>query len=90
MSVLCERPDAEFFHTIPDIRDAVENFAANEVLSKLESFGRLFAKHEAAKDFGLALIHRHFDISKEEILVETLNQDNSVSVSSPWIVKNGG
>lgn len=87
MSILCERPDSEFFQTIPDLHDAVHSFAENEVLSKLESFGRLFVKHGVDEEFGLAMVHRHFDISNNEVLVETLNDQNSISVTSPWIIE---
>lgn len=87
MSILCERPDSEFFLTIPDLHDAVHNFTDNEVQSKLELFGSIFVKHGVAKDFGLAMVHRHFDISKNELLVETLNDQKSISVTSPWIIK---
>lgn len=86
MSILCERPDTEFFHTIPHLHDAVHSFAANKVLSKLTLFGTLFAKYDVADKFGLAMVHRHFDISKDEILVETINERKSVSVTSPWII----
>ncbi|KAJ6648362.1 hypothetical protein Bhyg_03590, partial [Pseudolycoriella hygida] len=88
MSILCERPDAEFFPTIPDLHDAVHSFAANEVTSKLALLGDLFARHGVTQNFGLSMVHRHFDISKEEVLVETLNDLNSVSVTSPWIIKD--
>lgn len=87
MSVLCEIPDTAFFHTIPHLHDAVHSFADNEVKSKLQSFGALFAKHGVTKELGLAMIHRHFDISRDEILVETINDLKSVSVTSPWIIR---
>lgn len=87
MSVLCERPDSEFFHSVPDLHDAVHSFADNEVRSKLPVFGKLFVKHSVTKEFGLAMVHRHFDISKNEVLVETVNDEKSISVTSPWIIK---
>lgn len=87
MSVLCEIPDSEFFFTIPDLHDAVHSFADNEVESKLALFGSIFVKHGVTSKFGLAMVHRHFDITENEVLVETLNDQKSVSVTSPWIIK---
>lgn len=87
MSVLCERPDSEFFLTIPDLDDAVHSFAENDVKSKLTLFGSLFVKHGVTEKFGLTMVHRHFDITENEVLVETLNDQNTVSVTSPWIIK---
>ncbi|XP_037026174.1 uncharacterized protein LOC119067365 [Bradysia coprophila] len=88
MSVLCERPDSEFFRTIPDFCVAVQKFTENDVKSKLEHFGRIFERHGVAEEFGLAMVHRHFDISKDEVLVETLNDQKSIGVTSPWIIKD--
>lgn len=87
MSVLCERPDSEFFCTIPDLHEAVHSFAENEVSSKIALLGSIFVKHGVTREFGLAMVHRHFGISKNEVLVETLNDQKSVSVTSPWIIK---
>lgn len=87
MSVLCERPDSEFFSTIPDLHDAVRSFTDNEVNSKLVLFGSLFVKHGVTEQFGLTIVHRHFDITENEVLVETLNDQNTVSVTSPWIIR---
>lgn len=86
MSVLCERPDSEFFLTIPDLHVAVHSFADNEVESKLELFGHIFVKYGVTNEYGLVMVHRHFDISREEILVETINDEKTISVTSPWII----
>ncbi len=80
MSVLCERPDSEFFLTIPDLHVAVHSFADNEVESKLELFGHIFVKYGVTNEYGLVMVHRHFDISREEILVETINDEKTISV----------
>lgn len=87
MSVLCERPDSEFFHSVPHLHDAVHNFGENEVRAKLPVFGQLFVKHNVTREFGLAMVHRHFDISEREVLVETINDEKSISVTSPWIIE---
>lgn len=87
MAVLLERPDSEFFCTIPDLDDAVHSFDNNEVKTKLILLGKPFAKHKVSKSYGLVMVHRHFDISENEILVETLNDEKTLSVSTPWNIK---
>lgn len=38
MSILCERPDTEFFQSIPELHDAVHNLKDSDFKLKLESF----------------------------------------------------
>lgn len=90
MSILLERPDSEFFHTLPELDDAVHSFVVNDVKSKLILFGRIFAKHSVVDEFGLVMVHRHFDMSENEVLVETLNDQKSLSVASPWTIEGIG
>lgn len=87
MSVLCARPDTEFFRSVPELHDAIHSFDDNDVRAKLPEFGKLFVKHNVTNDFGLAMVHRHFDILEKEVLVETINDEKSISVTSPWIIK---
>lgn len=85
MSVLCDRLDSTFFNTIPDLCAAAHSLSENQVKAKLIQLGKMFIKHQVSKEFGLVMIHRHFDISENEMVIETLNDQKLHSVSSPWI-----
>ena len=79
---------SEYFDTLPDFGMAQGNLSAHG--RKLDAFGRLLNRHGATEEVGLALLHRHFDLSPEEILVETVSVFGAESIGAPQHRKGVG
>lgn len=66
------------------LEDAV--LAYKNVLVKEPNFlieiGKIFLKFQQAEKFGLALLHKHFPLKDDEILVESVNKQFAVTM--PW------
>ena len=43
----------------------------------------VLAKHDALSRFGVCLLHRHFDVNKGEMLVETCDEQNRLLTIRP-------
>lgn len=68
------------YNTIPDIMDSAEQFKeANASGLLMQEIGQAFLKHQVMSTFGVALVHRHFDLAQQEMLV------NLGNVAVPWI-----
>jgi hypothetical protein len=68
---------------LPDI-DEVAPFGGKE--GDEECFAELravLAKYGALQRFGVTLLHQHFDISEDEVLVETVDVENRILTSTP-------
>ncbi|RPA78099.1 hypothetical protein BJ508DRAFT_370434 [Ascobolus immersus RN42] len=67
------------YSAIPILSTACANFKTNNAASHIYStFRTLFTSHSMDRTFGLILLHRHFDLADDEMLVEY----NGTSV--PW------
>ncbi len=82
--------DHAAFHSLSSLYDANRAFQANDGLAFVESkLKSLILRHKVSSLFGVALLHRHFDMEKDTILVE------KQGVSTPWqytsdMAKHGG
>jgi hypothetical protein len=47
-----------------------------EVLEEIKS---VFVKHKYVNRFGIILLHKHFDIAEDEVLMETTNEEERIS-----------
>ncbi|KAM3428625.1 hypothetical protein MY4824_008720 [Beauveria thailandica] len=71
--------DPTVFHSISSLYDANENFQDNHGLSKVETtLKSIILEHGVANLFGVALVHRHFDLDEGTILVE------KDLITAPW------
>jgi hypothetical protein len=87
MGLLVEQPVLEFFLQTPEIGPAVKAFEAQGAENLIiPLIGPVFAKHGMMDRFCLCLVHRHFDLSPGEVLVETVANDCSKSVAMPWLI----
>ncbi|CAL8069336.1 unnamed protein product [Orchesella dallaii] len=84
MGVLTVTPTPEVFSWVPELEDSLKEFDEKRIVELLDSLGNVFVKYNACDDFGLSMTHRHFDMSKAEILVESIKDDKSMSVTIPW------
>ncbi len=64
------------------IEDAVLAYKKANGPKALNEIGQIFLKYKQAENFGLALLHRHFPLKDNEVLVESFN--NEVAVTMPW------
>lgn len=66
---------------LPDIEDIAP--LGPQDATFLEEVRSVFERHGMFERFGLTLLHDHFDIADDEMLVETCDVENRVLTSSP-------
>jgi len=71
----------ELFESLPTFNQAKQNLSIHQ--SKLEKFGRVLHAYNLSDQLGLALLHRHFDLSPDERLVEKIDVARGESVGTP-------
>ena len=80
-----EKPySTSVFNSLPELHHAHEDFVANggpELVNNV--LGPLIVQHRLEFTLGVGLLHRHFDLSDKEKLVEFNN------VSMPWMHQQG-
>lgn len=87
---LSKSHDPNSFNKILSLHDADKHFRGNDGLSFVQTkLKSLIVRHGVTLVFGVALVHRHFDLDEGTILVE---KDN---ISAPWrydgsFAKHGG
>jgi hypothetical protein len=86
MGVLVESPAKvqDYFLPVPDIGDALISLESNSASKLLKDLGKVFVKYNTFDRFSISLVHRHFDLNEDEILVEAFAEDETTSVSLPW------
>jgi hypothetical protein len=73
------------YNGLLDINQAKVNFETLKAKSFLPRLGNIFISSNVYETYGLIMMHNHFPMSSDEVLVESLNDDISVSV--PWRLK---
>ncbi|CEJ81040.1 hypothetical protein VHEMI01192 [[Torrubiella] hemipterigena] len=68
----------EHFQSLPTVKDAHDSFILLDGQNHVEWFKDFFVKYGMERRFGLAMMHRHFDLAPGERLVEYLG------TSTPW------
>lgn len=69
------------FNELPDIRN-VDAISARE-RECLDAIRRVLEAHDCIERFGVTLLHNHFHLAEDEILVETSDVQNRTLVSRP-------
>jgi hypothetical protein len=67
--------------TLPDIDDVAPLSDADQPC--LAEIREVLAKHGALDRFGVALLHEHFEVADDEILVETIDVETRTLTSRP-------
>lgn len=62
--------------------DAVEPFSEQDMACFAE-IRDVLKKHDKLDRFGLTLLHKHFDIEEDEMLVETVNEETRTQIIQP-------
>lgn len=75
------KPQAVTWNDLPDIDDT-EPFGAEDDPC-LQELREVLERHGRTKRFGIALLHSHFPVSNDEILVEHIDQENRVLRTAP-------
>lgn len=72
---------SEHFNSLPTFTQAQRNLEAHQ--DKLEAVGAVLHAHGLSHEIGIALLHRHFDLAPDEILVEKVYPLRTQSVGRP-------
>lgn len=78
MQIITEAVDAP---VLPDITD-VEPLSEAD-LPCIQEIAEVLKKHNAISRFGINLLHEHFAVAEDEILVEGTDVDKRVSITKP-------
>jgi hypothetical protein len=70
------------YEVLPLIQEAKANFDRYVNDSVITSLVNIFIECNMQDKYGLMLIHRHFPMGPNEVLIETFNND--ISVTLPW------
>ena len=70
--------NAQHYNSLPSIADAGTNLRPADIALLTSTIGPVFVKHDIQKLFGMTLLHNHFSLDADEILV------NIGSVAVPW------
>ena len=57
------------YNSLPSIMDAGSNFKPADIALLTTTIGQVFVKHEVQKFFGIVLLHNHFSLDENEMLV---------------------
>lgn len=70
--------NAQNYNSLPSIADAGTDLKPADIALLTSTIGQVFVKHEVQNLFGIILLHNHFSLDADEILV------NIGSVAVPW------
>jgi hypothetical protein len=73
--------DSTLFDSLPSFDAAQESLIHFE--SKLDRFGKVVSRHDGDDRVGLALLHRHFELRADEVLVEEVIPEQRISIGKP-------
>ncbi len=74
--------DPKTYEVLPLIQEAKDNFDSSANDSVITSLGNIFIEYNMQDKYALMLIHRHFPMESNEVLIEAFNDD--ISVTLPW------
>ena len=74
------------YKTLPEFSTAVDELdkIGEEMFSQIRD---LFIQFEEYQNFGLILLHKHFALDDQELIVESINAN--IAVSIPWRKSSG-
>jgi hypothetical protein len=68
----------QYYNFLPRIADAGSSLKPAEIALLTTIIGQVFVKHKVQKLFGIILLHNHFSLNENEILVKI------GTVAVPW------
>jgi hypothetical protein len=69
---------AQHYNSLLNIEDASNNFTPADIALLTTAIGQVFIKHNVQRLFGITLLHSHFSLDENEILL------NTESSAVPW------
>jgi hypothetical protein len=75
--------DPTMFETLPSFEEAQHNLA--QIEAKLPAIAQEISQYDSDGRIGLALLHRHFTIARNEILVERVIPEERVTQGTPQL-----
>lgn len=82
MVLMVDSYDPKTYDLLPLIQDAKANFDRVVNDPVITSLGKIFIEYKMQDKYGLMLVHRHFPMESNEVLIEAFNDD--ISVTLPW------
>lgn len=74
----------EAFNKVQLFHNAVESLKSIELKPTLKQLGELFVNHGVHEKYSLILVHRHFELKPNEIVIES---SGKITIAFPWILK---
>jgi hypothetical protein len=74
--------DHKTYEVLPLIQEAKAHFDNSVDDSVIKSLGNIFIEYNMQDKYALMLVHRHFPMEPNEVLIESFNDD--ISVTLPW------
>ncbi|KFA80609.1 hypothetical protein S40288_10004 [Stachybotrys chartarum IBT 40288] len=84
MATVIANYSSDHFNALPDIKTAHSRFVTEKGLDHVESLKDFFLNNGMDRQFGLIMVHRHFDLEPAEKLVEYRG------TSTPWSCELSG
>ncbi|KAF8537070.1 hypothetical protein BDD12DRAFT_746249 [Trichophaea hybrida] len=90
--------DAGVYNSLPDFSDVAQAFKTRKGKFFIRTVREIFLRHNVEASLGIGLVHRHFDLSAEERLVQDGNTSTpwttekftqSHIIPSAWVFHNG-
>eukprot|EP00486_Rosalina_sp_Unknown_P010595 CAMPEP_0201583704 /NCGR_PEP_ID=MMETSP0190_2-20130828/101422_1 /ASSEMBLY_ACC=CAM_ASM_000263 /TAXON_ID=37353 /ORGANISM="Rosalina sp." /LENGTH=252 /DNA_ID=CAMNT_0048026097 /DNA_START=8 /DNA_END=767 /DNA_ORIENTATION=+ len=81
-----ESYSTSIYNELPDFYDTSHNGIMRH--KEIKSLGQIFIDYDVYEDFGLTLLHKHFDLDTNEMIVETIYDNVSISSPIPIPVSN--
>jgi hypothetical protein len=78
------RAEIENWNNLPDI-DAVTRAAADDAM--FAELRQVLARYDALGTYGICLLHKHFDIGADEVLLETSDREGRTLTLRPMPVQ---
>jgi len=74
--------EAQIFSSkLPDITEVIE--LCDSDLPIMDEIYQVLKKHDALKRFGVTLLHEHFDVADDEVLIELTNRESRTQTIKP-------
>jgi hypothetical protein len=73
-------------HPLPDINDVAP--LGQQDRACIEEVRDVLRRHDALQRFGLTLLHRHFELADDEVLVESVDVKKRIIYQLPWKISS--
>lgn len=80
--ILSSNYNFQTYNSLPSLAESNKIFKEQNGLQLLTELGKIFIKYKQYNKYGITLIHNHFGQADNEILVESMTNNKSITI--PW------